>query len=166
MQFTVSSLVAVSTVLAGSLATPVATRANEPIIRSPFFHIYALAPPRAPFNGTVLTGYHTGAGTSYAVLTSDASQSRTAYLEGTEQQLQVKSGTLVFPTANFDTHLVLGNGENEPVQINVGEGSKGIFVSEDNTVTINKRPQVDFYGEWILLQLRFIVFMRNRDTIC
>ncbi|RYP80014.1 hypothetical protein DL769_002658 [Monosporascus sp. CRB-8-3] len=145
MHFTTA---AISAILAFTTsASPIIAARDEPVIRSPPFTITAETYPRVEFNGASLTSYHVGPGQNWAILKQGVAP-RTAYLNGTQAQLESNSGSLVFPFDGGEEALLLpgqvGNGK--PLRINQEAGSIGLYVDANNELKINQRPQRSFYG--------------------
>ncbi|KAG6990904.1 hypothetical protein G7Y79_00060g092080 [Physcia stellaris] len=109
---------------------------------------HVLSPPNPAFEGLVLEPYHISPAFNYAVLEKAGKGKEgkgvVGYLNGTREELRDGFGDLLFRAgadAKFSYGFVIDrvNATYNPVEINAGEGTKGIFI--DQGVIKYQNPQ-------------------------
>ncbi|MCJ1234833.1 hypothetical protein MMC14_002796 [Varicellaria rhodocarpa] len=125
-----STLLALLATTAFALTT---TSSKKPTTSPPFTLSSTLVSPTTgnpSFANLNLTSYHTGAGLSWAVLQNGLA--RPAYLNGTAADFKNENTELLFSGDNFPFGFVIDrvNSTYDPVEINAGTGTKGIFIDQ------------------------------------
>ena len=118
-------------------------------LSTPTFQLVSSSPSSA-FSNLKLSSYHIYPGGDYAVLVtpSETDPGLSGYLNGTVADFRTRQTTFVTPAGSFDEGLVISriNASYNPVEINAGEGTKGIYLDRGGALKVNAEDSAGFYA--------------------
>ncbi|KAI4269123.1 MAG: hypothetical protein L6R38_007583 [Xanthoria sp. 2 TBL-2021] len=123
-----------------ALAVPTPTESqpsNQEIIHTRNFTIksHVIAPAQSSFENLYLEPYHIYPAFNYATLwpKSDTTPGIVGFLNGTGRELENDQGNLLFLGGGGVYGFIIDrvNSTYNPVEINAGEGTKGIYINQD-----------------------------------
>ena len=156
MHFLPTVLAILPSICSLSFAAPTAD-ANK-VLHSRNFKLksHVLTPANPSFENLYLEPYHTGAGLNYATLYPKSSQNPgiIGYLNGTKEQFDDQITNLLFKGNGFPYGFVIDkvNDTYNPVEINAGSGTQGIFIDQ-GVIKYNNPLSGGFYGKLLMSTL-------------
>lgn len=112
---------------------------------------FVLTPPNPSFNNLYLEPYHIYPGANYAVLSPESATNPgvIGYLNGTAADFANESTDLLFNSNPAPSGFIIDsvNDTYNPIFINAGNGTMGIFI-EQGLIKYNNPISGGFYGTW------------------
>lgn len=141
-----------STLLSVPISVSAAPTTTSPIQSSkPFKLISKSLTAPFHFSNLYIETYHISPAINYATLYALSEQTHGVDLQlnGTAAEFKHKQTTLIFPLQGFsESWQITKEGDTHPVQISVGEGTKGIFLDGKGDLQYSKPKSDGWYGEF------------------